>query len=79
MERGRTYVRFTAKYGEDVNVHGSSGGMEPECWIAIDSAKSKNDYMGGERVEVSALLNIAQARVFREGLDAFIKAAEGKD
>jgi hypothetical protein len=75
MERGRIYGSFTAHYGETVEVRGSSA-VAPQCWLEINSAKDKNDYMAGERVEANALLTLPQARSLRVALDAFIESAQ---
>lgn len=75
MERGRIYGTFTGKYGEKVEVRGSSSATEAQCWIEVNSAENKNDYMGGKRVEANALLNLAQATVLRAALDSFITDA----
>lgn len=75
MERGRIYGSLTGRYGEKVEVRGSSSATESQCWVEIDSAANKNDYMGGERVEANALLNLAQATVLRAALDSFIADA----
>lgn len=73
MQRGHIYGAFTAQYGENVEVRYSSA-VTPTCWLAINSAKNKNDHMGGERVEADALLTIAQARMLRSALDSFIES-----
>lgn len=78
MERGRIYGKFTASYGEAVEVRGSSGTSEPQCWIEVNTAANKNDYMGGERVEANALLSVPEAIVLRAALDSFIAQA-GED
>ena len=75
MERGRIYGKLTAEYGESVEVRGSSSATAPECWIEINSAADKNDYAGGERVEVNALLSLSQAKVLRAAIDSFIERA----
>lgn len=78
MERGRIYGNFTAHYGETVEVRGSSA-VVPQCWLEINSAKDKNDYMAGERVKANALLTLPQALVLRAALDAFIDCASAED
>lgn len=75
MERGRIYGKLTGSYGETVDVRGSSGASEPQCWIEVNTAANKNDYMGGERIEASALLSLPQAIVLRAALDSFIAHA----
>lgn len=75
MERGRIYGALTGKYGENVEVRGSSSATEAQCWVEVNSAKNKNEYMGGERVEANVLLNLAQATVLRAALDSFIADA----
>lgn len=76
MERGRTYGAFTARYGERVEVYGSSSATEPQVWLKVNTATNKNDYLGGERTEAEALLSLAQAKVLRAVLYSFIADAE---
>lgn len=75
MERGRIYGSLTGRYGEKVEVRGSSSATELQCWVEIDSAVNKNDYMGGERVEANSLLTVRQAAVLRAALDSFLADA----
>ena len=75
MERGRIYGKLTAEYGESVEVRGSSSAEAPKCWIEINSAANKNDYMGGKRIEANAHLTLSQATVLRAALDSFIESA----
>ena len=75
MERGRVYGLLTGSYGEIVKVRGSSGVSEPQCWVEVNTAANKNDYMAGERIEANALLSLPQAIVLRSALDSFIAHA----
>lgn len=75
MERGRIYGSLTGRYGEHIEVRGSSCATEFQCWLGVNSAKNKNDYMSGEREETNALLNLNQAIVLRAALDSFIADA----
>lgn len=77
MGRGRIYGALTGRYGEKVEVRGSSCATEAQCWLDIDSAVNKNDYMGGERKDADALLTVQQAIVLRAALDSFIADATG--
>lgn len=74
MSRGIVFGEFTARYGETVRVYGSSGSSCPQCWISLNSAVDKNDQMGGERIEASALLTVRQARLLIGALENFIDA-----
>ena len=73
--RGYNYGSFTGRYGESVQLEGSSSATEAQVWLRINSAKNKNDFMAGEREEACALLTLQQAIVLRAALDSFIEAA----
>lgn len=77
MSRGFNYAGMTARYGERVALEGSS--VSGTCWLRIDTAVNKNDWMGGERKDADALLTVAQARILRAALDAFIEEQESED
>ena len=68
----KLYGELTTKYGETVKLYESSGAVEPECWLMINSSTNKNDLYGGERTEVTALLTVPQARIIRDILDRFL-------
>ncbi|MGF6492803.1 hypothetical protein ABIE56_000960 [Luteibacter sp. 621] len=78
MPRGVTYGSFTARYGEKVSVDGSSS-IVPTCWLRINSAKDKNDGLGGERIETEALLTPEQARVLIASLETFVASVVDDD
>lgn len=69
--RGTTYASMTARYGETVRLDGSS--VDGTCWLRIDTAVNKNDHAGGERKDADALVTVAQAKILRAALDAFIE------
>lgn len=72
--RGSTYAAMTTRYGEEVRLDGSS--VDGTCWLRIDTAINKNDHRGGERKDADALLSVAQAKILRAALDAFIDEQE---
>lgn len=65
---------MTTRYGETVRLDGSSVGGT--CWLRIDTAVNKKDHTGGERKDADALLSVAQAKILRASLDAFIDEQE---
>ena len=75
MPRGITFGSFTASYGETVTLDSSSS-SGPHCWLRINSAVSKNDGTGGERIETEAHLSMGQARMLRAALDTFIEESD---
>jgi len=74
VSKAPTYGTMSARYGERVAVDGSSAAGT--CWLRIDTAINKNDHHGGERKDADALLTVAQAKILRATLDAFIEQEE---
>jgi hypothetical protein len=77
MSMNPTYGTMSTRYGERVAVDGSS--VAGTCWLRIDTAVNKNDHHGGERKDADALLTVAQAKILRASLDAFIEDCEGDE
>ena len=61
-----------AAYGELVSTYHSSAATRKCCWISIDTAANKNDGAGGQRIEATAHLTVAQAKRLRDSLTEFI-------
>lgn len=72
VKNTKFYGQFTGRYGEQVQVYYSSGMSYPQCWLMVDTAANKNDGLGGERVEATALLTVPMARLLIAALENFI-------